>query len=579
MRAFVALASLLLLAFVASAALGQSNPINDLFALGQGTGDSPAAATVQKPADPSYASTPAPGSCAPGSKAQPGVDGRVLASSLAKGLNCNISLVGHQGTEGGFKTFRYVDPAGHVCAFYDTTLLFPTNFANPGGGSHGIAVLDMTDPAHPKQTATLDTIAMESPHESLNLNERRGLLAAVNGNPSTYPGFVSIYDVSQDCRHPVLDADGPYARFGHESGFSSDGKTFYATSTALQAITAIDVSNPKDPHAIWQGNVYSHGMSLSDDGNRAFIADPKGNMLILDTSQIQARKPNPTVREVSRLTWDRASIPQNAIPFTENGHPYVLEFDEYNQSTLNPNGDRDQVGAARIIDIADETKPVVIANIRLAIDNPAEHKAAYDAKDPGTSNPAQGYAAHYCNIPTRVNPKVVACSFIASGLRVFDISDLTRPKEIAYFVAPSKDDTQNGYDGSNYAMSMPAFAPGRQIWYTDGSSGFYTLQVDKSVWPQGADAGLPRGKACTAKARARHFRVRKGKTKRIRVTVTKNGKRLRKAVVRLRGAGVSRKAKTNRRGQVVFHVKARRSGRVAVSSAGCGRKLRVKSIR
>jgi hypothetical protein len=574
-RVAALLVGALVLTVVVSAALGQSNPINDLFALGQGSGDSPAAATVQKPAEPSYDATPAP-SCGPGSNAEPGVDGRVPAGSLAKGLNCNIGLVGHQGTEGGFKTFRYVDPAGHVCAFYDTTLLFPTNIVNPGGGSHGIAVLDMTDPAHPKQTATLDTVAMESPHESLNLNTQRGLLAAVNGNPATYPGFVSIYDVSQDCRHPVLDADGPYARFGHESGFSSDGKTFYATSTALQAITAIDVSNPKDPHAIWQGNVYSHGMSLSDDGNRAYVADPKGNMLILDTSQIQARKPNPTVREVSRITWDKASIPQNAIPFTEGGHPYVLEFDEYTQQTLNPNGDPDQVGAARIIDIADETHPVVIANIRLAIDNPAEHKAANG--DPGTTNPAQGYAAHYCNIPTRVDPKVVACSFIASGLRVFDISDLVHPKEIAYYVAPSKDDTQNGYDGSNYAMSMPTFAPDRQIWYTDGSSGFYVLQVNKSVWPQGADASLPRGTACSAKARSRHFRVKRGRAKRVRVTVTKGGKRLRGAVVRLRGAGVKRAAKTNKHGQVTFRVRAHRKGRVTVSSAGCGRKLKLRSL-
>ena len=57
-------------------------------------------------------------------------------------------------------------------------------------------------------------------------------------------------------------------------------------------------------------------MTLSGDGNRAYIADPGGEMLILDTSEIQARKPNPQAREVSRLTWKSASIPQNAIPFT-----------------------------------------------------------------------------------------------------------------------------------------------------------------------------------------------------------------------------------------------------------------------
>ena len=218
----------------------------------------------------------------------------------------------------------------------------------------------------------------------------------------------------------MLDSTSLVARFGHESGFSPDGKTFYATGTALPSITAIDVTNPKDPQAIWQGNILAHGMTLSDDGNRAYVADPTGgDMLILDTSQIQARKPNPQAREISRLTWASASIPQNAIPFTENGHPYVLEFDEYTAGTLNPQGSRDTVGAGRIIDISNEAKPFVVSNLRLQVDQPADHHAA--GNDPGTLNPAQGYAAHYCNIPTEVNPKIVACSFIASGLRVFNI--------------------------------------------------------------------------------------------------------------------------------------------------------------
>lgn len=228
---------------------------------------------------------------------------------------------------------------GHECAFYDTALLFPLNAIRPSGPSLGVAVLDMADPAHPVQTDTLTALPMFSPHESLNLNVKRGLLAAVNGNPATAPGLVAIYDVHADCRHPVLDSTAPVARFGHESGFSPDGNTFYATATAVQAITAIDVTNPTTPHALWQGNIYAHGMSLSDDGNRAYIADPLGgDMLILDTSEIQARKPNPQTREISRLTWSPSSIPQNAIPFTEHGKPYVLEFDEYTNATLNPPG-------------------------------------------------------------------------------------------------------------------------------------------------------------------------------------------------------------------------------------------------
>ena len=266
---------------------------------------------------------------------------------------------------------------------------------------------------------------MLSPHESLELNTRRGLLAAVVANPSTYPGLVSIYDVSQDCRKPVLQSTSSSAKLGHESGFSEDGNTFYATGTAMKSISAIDVTNPKQPKNIWQGNIVSHGMSLRPDGNRAYLADPDGQMVTLDTSEIQARKPDPQTREISRLTWKSASIPQNALPFTAGGKPYILEIDEYTQGTAG-GGNADAVGAARIIDMSDERKPRSVAQIRLQVNQPADHAAARD--DPGATSPVQGYAAHYCDLDSRVDPKVVACSFIASGLRVFDITELTKPQ-------------------------------------------------------------------------------------------------------------------------------------------------------
>jgi hypothetical protein len=205
-------------------------------------------------------------------------------------------------------------------------------------------------------------------------------------------------------------------------------------------------------------------------------------MLILDTRQIQARRSDPQAREVSRLTWASASIPQNAIPFTVHGKPYMLEFDEYTAATLNPSASPDAVGAARIIDISNEQQPRVIANQRLQVNQPADHHAA--AGDPGAMSPVQGYAAHYCNLSSRVDPKVVACSFIASGLRVFDISRLTSPKEIAYFVAPTKAAVENGFQASDFVMSQPALVPSRrEIWFSDGTSGFYAVRVSKAVWP------------------------------------------------------------------------------------------------
>ncbi len=476
------------------------NGLNDLSTVPQsvtGTtgvlvGQNPTRLPTAYRAEPPLLATPV-AHCGPGSRPEPGVDGRVPAGSGVHGLWCNVAEVAHQGTSGGFKTFRYVDEHGHVCAFYDTALLYPDQRDQRQRTVAGRRRTRHVQPGPSGADRHADPGPDDDPARVAEPQRQRGLLAAVNGNPSTEPGLVSIYDVHADCRHPVLDSTALVARFGHESGFSPDGRIFYATSTATASITAIDVTDPKAPRPIWQGNIYSHGMTLSNDGNRAYIADPNGgDMLILDTSQIQAHKANPQAREISRLGWKTASIPQNAIPFTENGHPYVLEFDEYTAGTLNPQASRDVIGAARIIDIANENAPYVVANLRLQVDQPADHHAA--GNDPGTLSPAQGYAAHYCNIPTRVNPKLVACSFIASGLRLFDISQLTHPHELGYFVSPTTPNTETGYTESDYAMSQPTFDVARHdVWYTDGGTGFYVVHVADDVWPQ---ATTPSGEGC-----------------------------------------------------------------------------------
>jgi hypothetical protein len=87
---------------------------------------------------------------------------------------------------------------------------------------------------------------------------------------------------------------------------------------------------------------------------------------------------------------------------------------------------------------------------------------------------------------------------------VFDIRDPLHPKEIAYFIAPPHPEPENGLDGSNFAMSKPAFVPERrEVWYSDGTSGFYVLRLDPSIWPNptgtsGGRRGTPGGSRCPA---------------------------------------------------------------------------------
>ena len=214
--------------------------------------------------------------CGPGSNPETDIQGRVPPGADA-GFNCNMTLLGREGSSGGFKTLRFVDKAGHECAYYDTTLLYPTNIQNLSDQqTPGVAVVDMSDPAKPVRTATLATPAMQTPHESLVLNEKRGLLVAVMGNPTFYPGVVDIYDLNADCRTPALQSSLPVGLLGHESGFAPDGNTFYATSIGTGQVTAVDVTNPRLPVPVWVGQYRSHGLTVSEDGNRAYIAASEG---------------------------------------------------------------------------------------------------------------------------------------------------------------------------------------------------------------------------------------------------------------------------------------------------------------
>jgi hypothetical protein len=156
-------------------------------------------------------------------------------------------VIGRSGSTGGFRVHRYVDRDGRECAYYDTTLLFPMNALSLSAEPTGVAVLDMSEPSKPVRTTTLITPA-----------------ASV---------------------------------FGHESGMALDGRTFYPTSISTGHTTAVDLTNPRTPLPIWQGQFNTHGMSVSDDGNRGYLAARDG-LIIVDLSEVQARKPNPQVTAV-----------------------------------------------------------------------------------------------------------------------------------------------------------------------------------------------------------------------------------------------------------------------------------------
>lgn len=440
--------------------------------------------------------------CGPGSLPETSTQGRAPAVDFtsgraARGYTCNTQQVGRQGYTGGFKVHRYRDAQGHVCAYYDSTLIIGRdliyNLLNLSGW--GVVVLDMTNPARPVKTANLMSPSMITPHESLQLHAGRGLLVAEMGTAATLPGVLAVYDVKTDCRHPRLLSQSLGGLTGHESGFSPDGRTFWVTGTA-EGLYAVDLVDPRRPRIIFtQFNTRYHGLRLSPDGKTmyaAFIGDPGltgitgSGLRILDVSQVQNRVPGAKVTTLSTLHWSPGSIPQHADPFTRNGHKYVLEVDEFVDlfsMTGLSNLAAAPVGAARIIDVDDPRNPRVVSNIRLTVHQPDQRSGA-QRLDPGAAFPAQGYAAHYCSLPRQTDPNLVGCSMILSGLRVFDIRDVTRPREVAYFNKPNvggTDWTIPERKGS-YAMSAPAWdIANKSVWYSDANSGFYVVRLTNGI--------------------------------------------------------------------------------------------------
>ena len=423
--------------------------------------------------------------CAPGDRVEPELQGSVpledrTSGRSAEGYNCNLEVVGNHAGEG----------ASWQMAWYDDCAYYGTRF-NGGQDSPGVQVVDVADPANPELAGNLTTPSMLDPWESLKVTEERGLLASVAAWNGAGPAFFDVYDVSEDCANPELQASLPVdLPIGHEGDWAPDGKTYYGTNLIGGWLNAIDVSVPLAPRPLYSEPMptFIHGLSISDDGNRLYLADMVGGgrraagngLTILDVSDIQARSPAPVVSVVGSVRWTDGSAAQHTIPVTINGTPYIIFVDEGGY------------GAARIIDISDETNPRVVSKLKLEIQMP-EHRERATAEAAGSGSFA--YNAHYCGVDRRDEPTVLGCSYFQSGVRIFDIRDPLAPREIAYFNPGGAENVPAGSQRtapatSGYPSSQVRFIPERsEVWFTDQTKGFYTARFSddpatgRPIWP------------------------------------------------------------------------------------------------
>ncbi|MEV6428124.1 hypothetical protein [Nocardia sp. NPDC051463] len=365
--------------------------------------------------------------CGPGSMPETGLQGDVPAADRdsrrsTQGYRCNMSMLGgFAGRGAGITSTSYEN-----CAYLGS--FFPGDLISEG---RGVRVLEVSDPANPRPTATLTEPAMlAGTWESLKVNAARKLLVGTGVPVGEGVGYLSVYDIS-DCAHPRLLNPGagtnllmPLPITTHEGGFSPDGNTYWASGIAPGFVSAVDLTDPANPRVIWQGltGIEAHGFGISPDGNRMYLS-ALGGFTVLDISAVQRRDPNPQVQHIGRTFWTDGWATQHSIPVTYSGRPYLYTVDEGGS------------GGVKLIDISDDTAPKVAGKIKLEINLP-QHIDANIGSSIGGS--VFAYESHYCAADRPTDPTALACGWISSGIRVFDIRNPYRIREIAYFNPPAR---------------------------------------------------------------------------------------------------------------------------------------------
>ncbi|WP_370264196.1 LVIVD repeat-containing protein [Limnobacter sp.] len=453
--------------------------------------------------------------CRPGDQPETALQGQVpLAQRLAgfAGTHCNMDLVGQyegEGTSWMHTSYKHCSYYGQ--AFAATAVTSPSvpraSLRRPG-----TVVMDVSNSAQPKDVGRLTSISMLDPWESLKVNVKRGLLAAVNGTSSGGGPEFDVYSIAADCTQPQLLYSGPLADdtvIGHEGEWAPDGLTYYGGDLNQGQYYAIDVSNPSAPAFITKFTppVGVHGLSVSPDGTRGYVtlsgtARNEGNntngFAIYDFTPIAKRLPDPTPRLLAEVYWADGSVAQHTIPVKIGGRDHLITVDELGSDGVNAAAsrivtcgtDRLPFGIPRIFDVSDVNNIKLLSKLTLEINQPEN---CPEASQDTAGLALFGYDSHYCQVDNPEDAKVLACGYFNSGLRVFDISKPNAVREIAYFNPAMRPGQKGGSTfnvtgncfGADWTSSQPRFVLDKnEIWFTSQCAGFQVVKIDPAVWPR-----------------------------------------------------------------------------------------------
>ena len=372
-----------------------------------------------------------------------------------------------------------------------------------GGDDGGIAVVDVSDPAAPRDVQVLTDPGASAATEAFDARETLSGRAIVIGGDrlvggrDTQPSRLSIYDASGDCTKPRHMAEFTWPEPLHTMHISPDGMLIYGAYLEPMAdrggIHVLDISDMANPRYLGKfgatgadGRTWEftpHNVVLSPDGQRLYAATmgstggdmnqdfttplgeysierfgPRaGGVYVFDSSDFAQRRPNPQLRVIGlapHAGWHDVTLANI------NGAPHLVGTGE---------GLVPCPGAfPAITNISDLAHPRVVGEFRTDMNRPENCPPI----PPGPPSPeAQSrQSSHFSSVDSETNTRLGLFSMSAAGYRIADLQDPANPREIAYF--------RPGPRCSGFSRYV---AETGHIWMSCGAAGFYVLELTPEV--------------------------------------------------------------------------------------------------
>lgn len=437
------------------------------------------------PASALPAEAPSSAECGPKDQPETGLQGQVPLADQLSGRSqdpyfCGVRLIGQNTIEdrGNNHQLTWWKTGRTTCAYFGSL------DRNVYDSLSGVAVLDVSDPTSPETVTILRDPGAINPTEMLQAKSgvlvAKGTDASPVGQTMEAAGdMLAIYDVSQNCRRPVLKSSFRLPYRTHGGGLSPDGKTVYAQSDGRSGTTGtavIDISKPARPKLLLEAPVSAHDLDFNFDGTRVYFA----NGQIFDTSSIQNRRPNPEMRLISQTP---PAGGHTVVYAHVKGRPYLLTARESFRQGYCDATTMNMVN----FDISNEKKPGLISEFKLEVNEPANCMAAVTVD--GTT-----YGSHYGTVDNPRDATFAMWTWFSSGTRILDIRDMAHPKEVAYY-NPGAHDNPSTLSTSSPVLGLfckpvlvdcstayPQYIPHTgHIWTAGGKSGFLVLELQPQV--------------------------------------------------------------------------------------------------